>query len=1140
MRNLLRCTGCLFLGLLLLGAAPPRQPTTYQPPIGIPAPSFGIEEIAPAAPAAWPGAAALGYYYIDNSHPNATDTNNEYGYPNRPRQSIPEIAYPAGSYVEIHGGDYTDANIRIDFNCTRAQPCWMRGTPGNMPKISGTCVSTVNLTYVIFEYLDFEGGSDTSIAAVAGNHIALRHSVVHNKSWNGNSAGVGIGPTVGTTVHDVVVYKTLFHDLGDWQVTTDQDFHAVAPGLWGLDETSGAEMYNYWILENTCYHISGDCVQVNAGWGQGASNYLHHIYIGKNRSYQNRQTGFWSKQARDVIISQNVAYGGREHGDSGGGGIGYQYNPDNLWILYNELYDNNFGIIQGSTDGDPSHTVYIIGNLIRDNEQNLDPCGHWSSPNGWAISLWYGSTKYIVNNTIYNTRGGIELINGGDGAPTFVSTNIIANLNGMDYVNESPACGDFTVAPGKVEHLSTNAVTSVTIDHNLFAQADGQPIRLNGFPSLAAYQAGSGQCANCRVGDPLFVNAAQGDFRLQTGSPALDAGIAHEVYQRFFDLYGLDIRVDYRNQPRPQGQGWDLGAHEGNTLATTATPGVTPIASATPATLTTPTPTATSVPAHTPTPIQTPPPVQAAVCGNGIIEAAEACDDSNTVSGDGCTDQCAIEESCYDPGNTFSFFTWSDSYGSAGDGGATRLFRDAVNRTLYPNRVLPRFWISPGDIPYVPGIEQFSIKDLNAELSGNNYPFTCSVSNREFPLFVALGNHDVDGDATQIAAKLAYWSNQIGPQVDKTLVGIQNFQWGPDNGYDARTTYSFDYKNTHFVVYNQYDGDPGYPTPDPVACVRPTLYNWIDQDLTATTRPIKLVIGHEPAWSFCSNAPGYNGCINYGNNFIEDLLDPNERPRPHSTSGQAWVEAYGKHWGDSLEDAQCPTINGQEGRSAFWQMLATHKVVAHMVGHTHTYSSRLVDADGPRNDAPMTQAERNRMAYGKNGDIFTNAAGIWEVDSAQAHNSAGSVYVLVTVRDNRVTFEAWDQMGAGEEEEPFRLVESWHVDVEGAAPVPDTTPPTVAITSPSDGAPVAGLITLAATATDNVGIASVQFFIDGANFGDPDTTSPYSIDLDTTTLTAGSHTISATVRDAAGNTATAASLIIMVVKNQLFLPTLQR
>jgi cysteine-rich repeat protein len=418
-----------------------------------------------------------------------------------------------------------------------------------------------------------------------------------------------------------------------------------------------------------------------------------------------------------------------------------------------------------------------------------------------------------------------------------------------------------------------------------------------------------------------------------------------------------------------------------------------------------------------------------------LIEVAEACDDGNLVRGDGCTERCTIEESCYDPGNTFSFFTWSDSYGGAGEGGVLRLFQDVVNRTTYPERVLPRFWFAAGDVPYVPAINT-SLDALNAELSGDNYPFACTASNQEFPMFVALGNHDLDGDESEIMAKVAYWRDQIGQRADQTLVGIQNFQWGPDNGYDVRTTYSFDYKNSHFVVYNQYYGDPDYPSASPLGCVRQTLYDWIDQDLSNTNRPIKIVIGHEPAWSYCSDVAGNNTCINYGNEFTEDLLDPGERPRPHSTSGVAWIESFGRHWGDSLEDERCPAVNGQPGRDAFWQMLAGHQVVSHLVGHTHTYSSRLIDADGPRNDPPRTQAERNRLAYGKRDDSFTTAAGVWEVDSGQTHTSAGSVYLLVTVRDQRVTFEAWDQIGVDDGAEPFRLIERWHVDVAGATPPP--------------------------------------------------------------------------------------------------------
>ena len=45
----------------------------------------------------------------------------------------------------------------------------------------------------------------------------------------------------------------------------------------------------------------------------------------------------------------------------------------------------------------------------------------------------------------------------------------------------------------------------------------------------------------------------------------------------------------------------------------------------------------------------------------------------------------------------------------------------------------------------------------------------------------------------------------------------------------------------------------------------------------------------------------------------------------------------------------------------------------------------------------------------------------------------------------------------------------------------DTTPPTVSITSPANGATVSGTVTVSATASDNVGVTSVHSISDGAN-----------------------------------------------------------
>ena len=84
---------------------------------------------------------------------------------------------------------------------------------------------------------------------------------------------------------------------------------------------------------------------------------------------------------------------------------------------------------------------------------------------------------------------------------------------------------------------------------------------------------------------------------------------------------------------------------------------------------------------------------------------------------------------------------------------------------------------------------------------------------------------------------------------------------------------------------------------------------------------------------------------------------------------------------------------------------------------------------------------------------------------------------------------------------------------------PDTTPPTVSITSPTAGQTVSGIATIAAAASDNIGISSVSFYLDDSTTPfSTDTTSPYSAQLSTTPISNGSHTISAKATDTAGLT----------------------
>ncbi|MDE3109182.1 MAG: DUF4038 domain-containing protein, partial [Acidobacteriota bacterium] len=92
----------------------------------------------------------------------------------------------------------------------------------------------------------------------------------------------------------------------------------------------------------------------------------------------------------------------------------------------------------------------------------------------------------------------------------------------------------------------------------------------------------------------------------------------------------------------------------------------------------------------------------------------------------------------------------------------------------------------------------------------------------------------------------------------------------------------------------------------------------------------------------------------------------------------------------------------------------------------------------------------------------------------------------------------------------------------------DHTPPTVSITSPANNATLSGTVVVTASATDDVAVASVQFQVDNTAVGPALTSAPYSYSLDTTTLTNGTHTLTAVAVDTSNNTAKSAAISITV------------
>src|SRR3954454_11417008 len=91
----------------------------------------------------------------------------------------------------------------------------------------------------------------------------------------------------------------------------------------------------------------------------------------------------------------------------------------------------------------------------------------------------------------------------------------------------------------------------------------------------------------------------------------------------------------------------------------------------------------------------------------------------------------------------------------------------------------------------------------------------------------------------------------------------------------------------------------------------------------------------------------------------------------------------------------------------------------------------------------------------------------------------------------------------------------------------DITPPTTSITAPLAGATVSGTTSVSASASDNVGVTKVEFYLDGA-LKSTDTTSPYSWSWDTTTATNGSHSLTSKAYDAALNVGTSTTVNVTV------------
>ena len=574
--------------------------SAWQPPIGIPEPPFGIttSHTMYADPSytydygSGPEPYRIGpdgpyTHYINPDHPNATNTDNPHGTHTTPRLTWPANLdnLPAGSVVEIHGSGYGSDTLL--GSGTLALPVFIRGVRGDEPVHNSLGGFFLRGSYYVFENIKFDMNQGDNTRFMMGydgdpiTHIAVRNC----EFFNGLSVPVSSYQVIRSRlrnshsdlVQNLVFYHNSFHDIGE------QRERAVKGDVVAVSIDANTKYV--WIVDNTFYNIGGDGIQIAWDSYATSTDMPRYVYVGRNEAHDMFENFLDLKMCQDVIVSQNSTYNiGEGHSALfGGTSIAYRYGlgegPDdvprrNIWTLLNVAYNVNSdtGAFSSFTGAGETRAdeVYYIGNIA------------YNCTNSDGTSTGFGSSGqekvYWLNNTAHNCdRGGFFI---GDNVGDISTEKLTLVNNIFGDIPPTSTLVPYNLMIGGVQE----SLDRMVIKNNLYYDNGGDAkfrVGIYAPPAHADWTTYSTYaefrhayptfCTNSVEADPQFVDAANGDFHLTSSSVANGGGVLSSAYQRFFDLYGIDITKDIEgaSRPQPAATDWDIGAYESSSIPPT-------------------------------------------------------------------------------------------------------------------------------------------------------------------------------------------------------------------------------------------------------------------------------------------------------------------------------------------------------------------------------------------------------------------------------------------------------------------------------------------------------------------------------------------------------------------------------------------
>jgi len=335
--------------------------------------------------------------------------------------------------------------------------------------------------------------------------------------------------TTGST--DTLYIRAGVYNLGAWSgPPSGTSSHPLTiagypnDGSLAVQLNVGASGANGITLTSQSYLIFDNLILDAAGAGAAAfkiTNTAHHIRL-QNSEIRNAGTqgilantgqfGSGSNPGFNEFIHLHVHHNG--HDPQFDHGI-YLATSDSL-IEGCDIHDNaNLGVhmfngVNGSN----------TNNIIRRNRVHN---------NGVGVLLGDGNNNIAYNNLVYANGAGIQIRNGGSNNQAY--NNTVSGNSGGD---SGGAC---------VLNVNDNSA----ICNNICWGNELDAITGGGSLNPRACNNSSNLFRN-----PNFVNAAGGDFHLQSGSPAIDTGVS---------LAGI-FTDDFEGNSRPVGTAWDIGAYE--------------------------------------------------------------------------------------------------------------------------------------------------------------------------------------------------------------------------------------------------------------------------------------------------------------------------------------------------------------------------------------------------------------------------------------------------------------------------------------------------------------------------------------------------------------------------------------------------